>query len=383
MCDTPLRMSHQDMSLGRLRYPKRPNSTQSRLATSSYQTRQVCAVPSRFLHHTSQIYNMGMELLKQAIGIDISKDTLAVCFGTIDYQQNVRFQQQVTLKNTAEGFAELMRLVKECRRKDVDMWFLVEATGVYYENLAYYLYEQEQKLCVMLPNYVKQFARSTSTKTKTDRVDAQLLCRMALERQLDPWGPSLAVMRELKELTRERSSIVGLQSAAKNRLSALDSSHKPSKQQITRVKQQLALYKKQLQQIGAEIKRVIARDPAPQKRIERVTEIKGVGLQTVTTLLAETNGFALVRSVKQLISYVGLDVAESQSGQQKGQERISKRGNRRLRSAMYMPALSAIKHDAMMRRFYDRICEGYPKTKKPGIVAVIQLLQDHLRDLEN
>lgn len=315
-----------------------------------------------------------MQLLKQAIGIDISKHSLSVCFGTIDQQQHVRFTEELTLKNNPEGFAALLQWSRQCSSDGVELWWIVEATGVYYEKLAYFLAEHQQNLCVMLANYVKKFAGSTSTKTKTDRVDARLLARMALERRLDRWQPASILMRQLKELTRERQRIMKLQTMTKNRLAAAEASYKPLPSVIERLKQQLALYRRQCKEILAETKQLIAEDPELQQRVSALMSISGVGLTTITTLLAETNGFALVTSAKQLISYAGLDVIDSQSGQHQGQSKISKRGNRRLRTALYMPALSAIRSDGAIRGFYQRICEGYPKTKKPGIIAVARKL---------
>ena len=365
-------MPHQELSLGRFRTPQRPNSTQSRLATSSYHTRLVYGSGWPILFQ--QIYNTDMQLLKQAVGIDISKQTLSVCFGTIDHQQQVRFTEELSLKNSAEGFARLLELSQQHQIEGIDTWFIVEATGVYYQNLAHFLAEAQQKLCVMLPNYVKQFARSTSVKTKTDRVDARLLCRMALERQLDLWQPASPLMRQLKALTRERAAITEQLKGITNRLAALDASYAPSQQQCTRLEQHRKLYQKHRKQIEAEITALLSSDPDLHDRIKGVMQISGVGLVTIATLLAETDGFAMVGSLKQLVSYAGLDIVESQSGQHQGRSRISKKGNCRLRTALYMPALAAIRCDESMRAFYQRICQRRPESKKPGIIAVARKL---------
>lgn len=66
---------------------------------------------------------------------------------------------------------------------------MVEATGVYYEELAYFLANKQQLLSVVLPNKVKPFARSTELKSKTDQLDARLLARLGLERSLPAWQP--------------------------------------------------------------------------------------------------------------------------------------------------------------------------------------------------
>ena len=71
-------------------------------------------------------------------------------------------------------------------------------------------------------------------------------------------------------------------------------------------------------------------------------ELKGLGILTIATILAETNGFDLFKNYKQLVSYAGFDVVESQSGARIGKTKISKKGNSRIRRALHMPSLVVI-----------------------------------------
>lgn len=315
-----------------------------------------------------------MQLLKQALGIDVSKKTLALCFGTIDQQQRITMIAETTVENSAEGFAELLRWVEEHQHDDLPLSMVIEATGVYYEHLAYFLYEHQQQFAILLPNHSKQFAASTSTKTKTDRVDARLLCRMALERRIEPWQPASPLMRRLKDLMRERAGLIDQRTVTRNRLAALKASYDPSEQTEQRLEQQLALYAEHLRQIRQQISSLIDEDPQLRDRIATLEQIKGVSRTTILNVLAETNGFALVRCSNQLISYAGLDIVESQSGQHRGKSHISKRGNRRLRTALYMPALAAIRCDPVMRSFYQRLSQRYATSKKPAIITVARKL---------
>jgi len=87
-------------------------------------------------------------------------------------------------------------------------------------------------------------------------------------------------------------------------------------------------------------------DTAVKKSVELISSITGIGTLTAVTVLAETNGFELIRNKRQLTSYAGLDVREKLSGTSvKGKPRISKKGNRHLRKAMHMPALTAIRYE--------------------------------------
>jgi len=86
------------------------------------------------------------------------------------------------------------------------------------------------------------------------------------------------------------------------------------------------------------------------------TRLAQVLVLTAVTVLAETNGFELIRNKRQLTSYAGLDVKEKLSGTSvKGKPRISKKGNRHLQKAMYMPALSVIRREGRFKTLFVRL----------------------------
>ena len=94
---------------------------------------------------------------------------------------------------------------------------------------------------------------------------------------------------------------------------------------------------------------------------------------TALKVLSETNGFILFKNIRQLISYAGLDVIENESGTYKGRTKISKKGNAKLRTALYLPAMSASRYNIGLKKFYDRINDG-KKVKKQGVIAVMRKL---------
>lgn len=126
---------------------------------------------------------------------------------------------------------------------------------------------------------------------------------------------------------------------------------------IERTRQQVAFYDGQIAQIEDQIKQIVKSDNNLDKRISCVQSIKGVGLITAVCIIAETNGFATFRNIKQVISFAGLDIKIKESGKWKGRSRISKCGNRHIRKALYMPALSKITHDQKTNIFYDRLVQ--------------------------
>jgi transposase len=89
--------------------------------------------------------------------------------------------------------------------------------------------------------------------------------------------------------------------------------------------------------------------------------------------MAETSGFALVENERQLASYAGLDVVERQSGSTSHATTISRRGNTRLRTALYLPAVSSLRYNPHQRAFYARLRARQP-SGKPGVIAVMRKL---------
>ena len=120
----------------------------------------------------------------------------------------------------------------------------------------------------------------------------------------------------------------------------------------------------------SDIEKLIKSDSELCGKIEKIGTIKGVGFITIVTIIAETKGFKLTTSRKQLASYAGLDVVERQSGIVSGKTKISKKGNSRIRAALYFPAVAASVHNKELREDYLRIVEKNPKYKKIGVTAL-------------
>jgi len=310
-----------------------------------------------------------MKTIKQVIGIDVSKDTFHVCFGSIDETQSIKVLKQSSFTNNEKGFKQLLSWKQKTLNPDIALYYVMEATGVYYENLAYFLSEKGECLSVLLPNKSKSFAKSLDIKTKTDKVDAAMLCRIGLERVLPAWKIPTVIMKQIKCLCREYKSLKTNGSKIKVRLHAYKHSYKPEKRTMARLNQQLSLLEKQIIMVEKEIRSYISKDESLQKRVNNIQQVKGLSLITIITVIAETNGFASITNAKQLTSYSGLDITMNQSGQFYGRTKISKKGNSHIRSALYLPAMSAVRSNIRFKQFYETIMEKH-KCGKVGIVAV-------------
>lgn len=313
-----------------------------------------------------------MKIVKECVGIDVSKDFLECCLGSSLENQKQAYGKVKKFKNSPEGFRELLKWVR-AQQAAGDVLYVMEATGVYYENLAYWLHENGLKISVVLPNKVNHFAKSHNVKTKTDGVDAKVLARLGLERGLDKWHVPSKAMREIKLLAREYRDLKEKTTAAKNQLHAKKSGYQCPPSIEKRLKKQIRMLENQILEVEAELRVLVMKDNALADQVERLETIPGVSFMTVVCVLGETNAFALVRNAKQLASYCGLDVRHNQSGTKEGKTKISKKGNRYIRNALYMPALCATMHNPHLKIFYNRL--NQTKTvKKIAVTAVARKL---------
>ncbi len=245
----------------------------------------------------------------------------------------------------------------------------MEATGVYYENLAYFLAEKSQVIHILLPNKTKHFAKSLEIKSKTDEIDARILAQIGLERSLLKWQPQSENLHIIKQLCREYKDLKEKLTVIKNQLHAREHAYNSSKQMLKRLKAQAKLLETQLLQVECELREMCSEDEILTEKINKIQTIPGLSFITIITIIAETNAFSLVENSKQLCSYCGFDVMHHQSGLLKGKSRLSKRGNKFIRRALYMPALCAIQHNPTLKDFYNQLVER-KKIKKVGVVAV-------------
>lgn len=302
----------------------------------------------------------------------MSKDELHVCFLQLDSQQKVSIKGSRKFSNTLSGWKGLDKWTAKFR-KDPEIPFVavVEATGVYYEGFAYFFKDQGYKLHVLLPNKAKYYARSLNVKTKNDQVDAGILGRLGLERNLSEWKGMSENMQKIKHLCRQRTALLQMSTAVKNQLHAHTYCRYPQKAIIKSMHQHLYFLDKQIEQIEAELQKIYAQDPDLKQRVDNICLIKGLGIITVLCVIAETNAFDLIQNKAQLVSYAGYDVVEQSSGTSvKRKTHISKKGNSHIRRALYFPAISAAIHEPKLKELYERIHLKNPKIKMIGAVAV-------------
>ena len=316
------------------------------------------------------------DILKQVAAIDVAQDKLDVSLGRINQCLVKEVYAFKTFDNNETGFSALIKWVKKFAGMKIPVRYVMEATGVYHQRLAYYLSDNGCQVSIILPNKIRNFIKSLDIKTITDKTASYGICRFGIDNNPMIWHKPKELFLVLRQLSRERDQLIVERTVAKNQLHAEKAEAFPNKGTIARLNQRIELFQSQEKEIRKEMERLIRQDAELMGKVKKIITIPGVGLLTATIVLAETNGFDLIRSKKQLTSYSGLDVEEKESGTSvKKKPKISKKGNRHLRKAMYMPSLTAIRHDDYFRGLYARLISKHGIKMKAAVAVQRKILE--------
>ncbi len=302
-----------------------------------------------------------METKKLCCGIDVSHTKLDVC-----YQNNLGDLFHLQVGNNNEGFKKILE------HTGVDYHFVMEATGVYYIRLAFWLHEQGCKLSVVNALSIKRYIQMHLERNKSDKKDAAWICRYAIEQSPVYWEMPDSAYFEGKQLYNTIREYGEQIKRFNNQLHSLRLLPVPSKDTIKSLE-------KMSKQLGKEIvllekKLDVLLQQWQPAQFKSVSSIKGIGKRATSMLIVFTQGFKYTKSHRQLISFAGLSPTEYSSGSSiHGKSRIYKRGGKNLRDVLYMCAMNAIKTNPGCKTLYDRL-RANGKTGKQGLIAVCNKL---------
>lgn len=269
--------------------------------------------------------------------------------------------------NTLEGFKALSHWLEQ--QGVTELHVCMEATGVYYEALAAYLYQQGYTVSVVNPWQIKAFADSKLRRHKTDRLDADVIAEFCQKQQPRTWQPLAPAERTLQALVRHRDSLVETRQQQLHRLeSSRDDLVTASLQRV------IDPLTTEIEQVEQQIQDHIDQHPNLKHQQELLTSIPGIGLQTATHLLAEMPDLAAYPSAKQVAADAGLTPAERSSGSSvREKPRLSKIGNPRVRKVLYFPALAAMRYNPIIQALRQRLL-AHGKTKMVVVGAAMRKL---------
>ena len=282
----------------------------------------------------------------QFAGIDVGAEELVLVV-----RKNATSMKAQKFANTPADRRH-QQLVKALKGARVCM----EATGVYYVDLAVRLHDAGMALSVINPRAAHNFAKALMRNSKTDAVDADALAQFAERMDFVPWTRPSAEALALRAFARRIEALTRDRAASKNQRHALCVCQDTPKAVLQDVKLAIAQLQKRIERLSAEARALIKQHPPLEQNFQLLVSIKGVAQTSAIALLGELGVLPEGLTHKQWVKYAGLDPRVFQSGTSvQKKPRLSKAGNRHVRQALYMPALSAKQHDPHVRAYFEHL----------------------------
>ena len=298
------------------------------------------------------------------VGIDISKDYLDACHVHGNGHRRRRFP------NDRKGHERLIGWIGENSAR-----VCVEASGRYSLDVALALC-QADKLEVMVanPRAIKNFREASMRRSKTDAVDAKVIAEYAQRMPFNAWEPPEEANRELRAITRRIQALTKQRAAEKNRLHAVEASRSASAVVANDIEVNMRHLTRRIDELLRQAVNIVREAAELQEAYSHLVSIPGVGRKSAILLLGELVLLPDDMSVREWVAHAGLDPKHHTSGTSvEHQPRISKMGNPRIRRALYMPAVTAARHEPHVRAFYQKlIARG--KAPLVALVAVMRKL---------
>jgi transposase len=290
-------------------------------------------------------------------GVDISKDV----FDVVD-EKGVHNQ----FINTQEGFKYFLKTLTNKSH------CVMEATGYYHYQLAYFLVENNILVSVENPLSVKRFIQMKLSKIKTDKSDAKMIFEYAQHVTLKLWKGESEDQQECLQIIRMLSVYSKQSTALKNKIHGEKTLGNTNTVVVKSINRSLKSIKKEVDLLEKQLLEIVKK--THQDLLTRLESIPGLGRKTSMMLIVLTDGFNRFETASALCSYSGLTPTIRQSGSSiSGRPRISKMGNPKLRNLLFMCSFTACKYNKACKAIYDRIV-GKGKSKKLALIAVCNKL---------
>src|SRR5687768_230336 len=291
------------------------------------------------------------------IGIDVSKDELVV--GN---------EGQVQLKSHSNTERSHQQLIKDLAASSAPIELIVvEATGGYERRLVTALGSAGLPVVVVNPRQVRDFAKATGRLAKTDQIDARVLADFGAMVKPEPRALPSEAEEELRDLLARRQQLMQMLVAEKSRV--LQAVGRKSQRLRRELKSHVADLERRLHMTDADMDDTIKKSPIWREDDDILQSFPGIGRQTSLMLLGELTEIGTV-SGAAIASLVGVAPMNRDSGKQRGKRRTGG-GRSHVRAALYMATLSAIRHNTVIKTYYQRLT----KAGKPKMVAVVACMR--------
>jgi len=264
--------------------------------------------------------------------------------------------------NDAEGITQCRQFLAEVRPERI----VLEATGGYELALTLELQTAALPVIVVNPRRVREYARSQGLLAKTDQIDARVIAEFAQSPRVQVRELPDAPGRQRTAWLARKRQLVELHVAECNRLE-----HATERLVAQSIRRLLTVVEKEITKLDKKIAASIAADSQLRRRAEILDSTPGIATATAAVLVTELPELGRVNR-QQIATLVGLAPMNRDSGQFRG-KRTTGGGRVRVRSALYMPMLTVIRCNPVIRRFYQRLLD-HGKPKMTALVAAMRKL---------
>jgi transposase len=292
-------------------------------------------------------------MAKRVIGIDVGKGKL-----------DAALHGQKRVKSWANDETERAELAAWVVDQQVEL-VVVEASGGYEAGIVSELVERGQAVALVNPTRVRAFARAAGVLAKTDKIDARTIAYFGATMAPRAQARRSQAQLALNESVTRRRQLVLMVTAERNRLQTASPEMRAS------IARHLDWLQEEINALEEQINQAIAANSEWAKTAKRLQSVPGVGTITASTLVADLPELGQLNRQK-IAALVGVAPFNNDSGKRRGKRRIFG-GRTSVRSVLYMAALSATKHNPVIKAFYERLLEK-GKVKKVAITACMRKL---------
>lgn len=296
------------------------------------------------------------------LGIDISKQSFDVTLVEAN-EQGVHQQ----FKNTASGIKVLVEWLVE--KQVSELHVCMEATNIYWEEVAEVLHGEGHQVSVVNPTRIKGFAMSQMRRSKTDKLDSEVIAAFCAATKPEAWKPPTETQRKLRSLERHRVDLKQSIQQHKNRQKSVkDVDVQASLERV------IEMLESELKAVETQLAEVTDQHQTVREQKELLLSITGIGPKTAHTLLAEMHDLPTYSNARAAAADAGVTPAQYESGTTvRRRPKLSKVGKAAVRAALYMPAINAMRTNPICRAFADQLRER-DKPTKVIICAVMRKL---------
>lgn len=287
------------------------------------------------------------------VGIDVGKAKL-----------DVGVSGQKRVREWANDEAGRMALSEWVEKQDVEL-VVVEASGGYEAAIVSELVERGQAVALVNPTRVRAFARAEGVLAKTDKLDARLIARFGMKMEPEAQARRDQAQLELNQWVTRRRQLVVMLTAEKNRLQTAPETIRAN------IVRHIEWMQAEIESLEQQINQAIADHPVWRETARRIETVPGVGSVTAATLLADLPELGQLNRQK-IAALVGIAPFNHDSGKKQGKRRIFG-GRTSVRCVLYMATLSGIRHNPVIRSFYQRLL-AKGKVKKVALTACMRKL---------